>query len=92
MPLPSPSPFVRLQNYNLPTSLVIIEKFDLIVGEAVEEQELSYLMVLISNNSELCVISEKAMAPHSSTFAWKIPWMEGPGRLQSIGSPRVGHD
>ena len=29
---------------------------------------------------------------HSSTFAWKIPWMEGPGRLQSMGSPRVGHD
>ena len=42
VPLPSPSSFVRLQNYNLPTSLVIIEKFDLIVGEAVEEQELSY--------------------------------------------------
>ena len=30
--------------------------------------------------------SEKAMAPHSSTFAWKIPWMEEPGRLQSMGS------
>ena len=35
---------------------------------------------------------EKAMAPHSSTLAWKIPWMEGPGRLQSMGSLRVGHD
>ena len=35
---------------------------------------------------------EKAMAPHSSTLAWKIPWMEEPGRLQSIGSLRVGHD
>ena len=35
--------------------------------------------------------SEKAMAPHSSTFAWKIPWMEEPGRLQSMGSLRVGH-
>ena len=33
-----------------------------------------------------------AMAPHSSTFAWKIPWMEEPGRLQSMGSLRVGHD
>ena len=30
--------------------------------------------------------SEKAMAPHSSTLAWKIPWMEEPGRLQSMGS------
>ena len=35
---------------------------------------------------------EKAMAPHSSTLAWKIPWTEEPGRLQSMGSHRVGHD
>ena len=35
---------------------------------------------------------EKAMALHSSTLAWKIPWMEEPGRLQSKGSLRVGHD
>ena len=34
---------------------------------------------------------EKAMVPHSSTPAWKIPWMEEPGRLQSMGSLRVGH-
>ena len=34
----------------------------------------------------------KAMAPHSSTLAWKIPWAEEPGRLQSMGSLRVGHD
>ena len=33
-----------------------------------------------------------AMAPHSSTLAWKIPWMEEPGRLQSMGSLRVGYD
>ena len=32
------------------------------------------------------------MAPHSSTLAWKIPWMEEPGRLHSMGSLRVGHD
>ena len=31
------------------------------------------------------------MAPHSSTLAWKIPWMEEPGRLWSVGSLRVGH-
>ena len=36
--------------------------------------------------------SEKAIAPHSSTLAWKIPWTEEPGRLQSMGSHRVGHD
>ena len=35
---------------------------------------------------------EKEMAPHSSTLAWKIPWMEKPSRLQSVGSQRVGHD
>ena len=35
---------------------------------------------------------EKEMAIHSSTLAWKIPWMEEPGRLQSMGSQRVGHD
>ena len=37
-------------------------------------------------------VLEKAMAPHSSTLAWKIPWAEEPGRLQSMGSLRVGHD
>ena len=36
--------------------------------------------------------SEKAMAPHSSTLAWKIPWMEEPGGLQSMGSLGVRHD
>ena len=35
---------------------------------------------------------EKAVAPHSSTLAWKIPWTEEPGGLQSMGSLRVGHD
>ena len=35
---------------------------------------------------------EKAMAPHSSTLAWKIPRTEEPGGLQSMGSLRVGHD
>ena len=35
---------------------------------------------------------EKAMAPHSSTLAWKIPWTEEPGGLQSMGSLRVRHD
>ena len=36
--------------------------------------------------------SEKAMAPHSSTLAWKIPWMEKSGGLQSMGSLRFRHD
>ena len=37
-------------------------------------------------------VSEKAMAPYSSTLAWKIPWMEESGGLQSMESLRVGHD
>ena len=35
---------------------------------------------------------EKEMATHSSTLAWKIPWTKEPGKLQSMGSQRVGHD
>ena len=42
--------------------------------------------------SLLCYWTEKAIAPHSSTLAWKIPWMEEPGGLLFMGSHRVGHD
>ena len=35
---------------------------------------------------------EKAVATHSSTLAWKIPWTEEPDRLQSMGSQRIGHN
>ena len=49
-----------------------------------------------SNYHTIALIShasmEKAMAPHSSTLAWKFPRMEEPGRLQSMGSLRIGHD
>ena len=49
-----------------------------------------------SNYRTIALIShasmEKTMAPHSSTLAWKIPWTEEPGRLQSMGSLRVGHN
>ena len=44
------------------------------------------------NINNLIYAAEKAMAPHSSTLAWKIPWTEEPGRLQSMGSRRVGHN
>ena len=47
---------------------------------------------LKSKNTFLAKFPEKAIAPHSSTLAWKIPWTEEPGRLQSMGSLRVGHD
>ena len=38
------------------------------------------------------ILSEKAMATHSSILAWRVPWVEEPGRLQSTGLLRVGHD
>ena len=44
------------------------------------------------NNKVIESNSEKAMATHSSTLAWKIPWMEEPGGLQSMGLPRVRQD
>ena len=43
-------------------------------------------------NIQYSVSAEKAMAPHSSIVAWKIPWVEEPGRLQSMGLWKVGHD
>ena len=43
-------------------------------------------------SGHLMEAGEKAMAPHSSTLAWKIPWTEEPGRLQSMPSLRVRHD
>ena len=47
---------------------------------------------LVQRNKRLVWMGgEKAMAPHSSALAWKIPWTVGPGRLQSMGSLRVGH-
>ena len=61
-----------------------------------------YIVVLVSGVQQshsviyiyihLFFFMEKAMAPHSSTLAWKIPWMEEPGGLQSMGSLKVGHD
>ena len=50
------------------------------------------LPVILPNLISFLRTLEKAMAPHSSTLAWKIPWTEEPGRLQSMGSLRVGHD
>ena len=54
-----------------------------------KSQEGTYMSVIIS---VLAQNLEKAMAPHSSTLAWKIPWTEEPGRLQSMESLGVGHD
>ena len=51
----------------------------------------TYIYIYIHTHTYI-YISEKAMAPHSSTLAWKIPWTEELGRLQSMGLQRVGHD
>ena len=50
-----------------------------IANEATDKELISKIYKL------LMLLTEKAMAPHSSTFAWKIPWTEEPGRLQSMG-------
>ena len=58
----------------------------------------SSLSYTFQHTNTICILldlslkPEKAMAPHSSTLAWKIPWTEKPGRLQSMGSLRVGYD
>ena len=46
----------------------------------------------IPDKGVISKIMEKVMVPHSSTLAWKIPWTGEPGRLQSMGLLRVGHD
>ena len=56
-------------------------------GEALYSQQKQDLELTVAQ-----IMMEKAMAPHSSTLAWKIPWMGEPGGLQSLGLQRVGHD
>ena len=58
------------------------------------QRELSSLRVLRREKHNRCLEleTEKAMAPHSSTLAWKIPWTEEPGGLPPMGSQRVRHD
>ena len=53
-----------------------------------------YLVAICSftRSQKLVLITEKAMAPHSSILGWKIPWTEEPGGLQSMGLRRVGHN
>ena len=54
---------------------------------------MSFQFFLKHITAQICrLVVEKAMAPHSSTLTWKIPWMEEPGGLQSMGLLRVGHD
>ena len=72
-----------------PTSLPALAVFWLLGGSHPDGHEVDLTVVLICVSPMISL--EKAMAPHSSTLAWKIPWMEEPGR-QSMGSLRVRHD
>ena len=66
----------------MPTGKTIALTIPTFVGKV-----MSFLFNMLSR-----FVMERAMAPHSSTVAWKIPWTEEPGGLQSMGLLRVGHD
>ena len=76
-------------------SLAVLQKIKCIITISLSNSTSRCKPKVIENNHlNICiqVWSEKAMATHSSTLAWKIPWTEESGRLQSTGSLRVGHD
>ena len=72
------------------SAMSLFSCFHISLNVRVHSAELEAILgvLVTSNTSE----SEKAMASHSSTLAWKIPWAEEPGGLQCMGSLRVGHD
>ena len=80
--LQSPSTVILESKKTKPVTVSIISPS---ISHEVMEPDAKILVYILS-------FSEKAMAPHSSTLAWKIPWTEDPGRLQSMGLRRVGHD
>ena len=69
--------------------LISLKSKELISDEAEDQTQDSQEGI---NWKGLMALLEKAMEPHSSIPAWKIPWMEEPGGLQSMRSLRVGHD
>ena len=82
-------------------AILISDKLDFKTKAVQIDKEGHYIMIKASIQEEdITIINiyapnigvEKRMAPHSSTLAWKIPWTKEPGRLQSMGSLRVGHD
>ena len=77
--------FHLIQFYSKISKIKYFTIFSEIVNEVV-------FLISFSNRSLLVYRTEKAMAPHSSTLAWKIPWTEEPVRLRSMGLLRVGHD
>ena len=68
------------------------KEFKIMIEKMIKNLENKMEKIQESINKDLQELMEKAMATHSSTLAWKIPWTEEPGRLQSMGSRRVRHD
>ena len=78
----NPKHYHHKENFFSPFSLITM-------GENVKKY-CNHFTIYVNEVIMLC--TEKAMATHSSTLAWKIPWMEEPGRLPSMRLQRVGHD
>ena len=68
------------------------KEFRIIMVKMIKNLESKMEKMQESINKDVEELKEKAMAPHSSTLAWKIPWTEEPGGLQSMGFQRVGHN
>ena len=83
--------FEKINKFDKPLARLIQKKTEKTQIKKIRKQKGE----MKTDNSEMQRIirdSERAMATHSSTLAWKIPWAEETGRLQSMGSLRVGHD
>ena len=70
----------------------LIMKYHLIPARMTVIKKTKIAIIDVEKKGTFNTLLEKAMAPHSSTLAWKIPWAKEPSRLQSMGSRRVGHD
>ena len=90
LPLPSPTESKRLFYTSVSLLLSCIQGFRYHLSKFHIYALVYCIGVFLSGL--LYSVMEKAIAPHSSTLAWKIPWTEEPGRLQSMGSLRVRHN
>ena len=70
-----------------PVTSILLQRLELKLYPLLTPNYMKFVLMYF-----LRITSEKAMATHSSTLAWKIPWMEEPGGLQSMGSQKVGYD
>ena len=80
-------PIIEKEIGNLPE-----KEFRIMIVKMIKNLENKMEKMQDSINKDLEELMEKAMAPHSSTLAWEIPWTEEPGGLESMGSLRVRYD